>query len=339
MMSRPLTAELEPVTEASTPSPSERAATVALVRRYAGSATDAILDPATKIFTSPGIKGLIGYRVESGNAIIFGDPAAPSSDKQKLALAFDQFTKENGLTVIYIAASEEFAKWAIHRICSVMVEFGNELTIDPQDDPREKTGTRGSLVRRKVRHAQNEGVAVHEYTGNDKELEKSIEQVGEKWLKARKGPQIHISNVLLFMDREGKRWFYAKKGNKIIGVVVINRLEAYQGDLMNHLMITSDAPNGTPELLVVTALEALAHEDCHYVTFGTAPATRLGDIQGISPFSAGIARLIFKLARLIFRLDSHKFWEKFHPNSSRCFLLLSKGIGLNELRSIKGALK
>ena len=112
-------------------------------------------------------------------------------------------------------------------------------------------------MRRKERHAKKEGVVVHEYVGSDSQVEEAMQNVARKWLDARHGPQIYLSNIRLFEDCFGKRWFYAVKDSLVIGVLMLNQLEAKNGWLFNHLIVTKDAPGGTPESLVLQYLSTL----------------------------------------------------------------------------------
>lgn len=311
------------------------------VRKWAGSTTDAILDPLSRIFRYEGVDGLIGYRKENGCAVVYGEPACPSEQVGLLVGAFHEYCEREKLAVIYLIVSEKFARWLYESgHCKTLIEYGEELILDPRDDPRRKEGVRACLVRRKVRHAVGEGVNVKEYTSSDPRIEQGIVNVGESWLKGRKGPQIHFSHVRSFAHREGKRWFYAEKEGQIVGVVILSRLERHQGWLMNHLMFDPKAPGGVSELLVVTALEALSQEGCRYVTFGTVPADNLGEITGLGGFSRYVTRGIYTLANLIYHLSGKKkFWEKFDPESTRSFLSFKEPhIGIREIFALKKAL-
>ena len=316
----------------------ERQKIVNYVRKWGSETTDAVLDPSCLYFMTPGIEGLIGYRIEGKCAVAFGDPVASSDNKGPLALAFQQYCRSKGFETIYVVVSKEFAEWATNNICRVSLEFGEKLVLDPQNNPKNNTGTHGSLVRRKVRRTQKEGTVALEYTSDDPAIESAIERVGQEWLKKREGPQIHISHVRLFEDRAGKRWFYAQKDNKIVGIVLLNELQAKNGWLLNHLMITADAPKGTPELLVMTALEAIEKEGCHFVTFGPAPLENLQEMHGLDFVSAWLARMGFKLARRFFKFDGYKtFWGKFNPQSEQSFLLFSR-LNIGTIRSLLQAM-
>lgn len=320
---------------------SERELIIDLVRRWGNATSDAVLDPSSQIFFSPKRDGLIAYRLESDCAVVFGDPVCAPEEQCSLAKAFYHFCLEQNWKIIFIAASEQFAKWAREHICKVLLRFGDESVMDPHDDPRERTGTNASLVRRKSKQPIKEGATINEYlSGSDPSLEAAIEEVGDLWLKNRKGPQVHISHVHLFDNRVGKRWFYVTLRDEVVGVVVLNQLQAKQGWLLNHLMITPAAPNGTPELLVVTALETLAKEGCHYVTFGSVPARHLTEVDGFGIVYALMARLAFSIANRILNLEGRRtFWEKFHPQNKGTYLLFSHArVGLQELLALKRGL-
>lgn len=311
------------------------------VRKWGGSTTDAILDPSCQIFRVPAIDGLIGYRDINGCAVVFGDPLCPSDKIENLIDSFHEYCESINLKVIYLIISEPFAAWLVEKgFCKSRIEYGEELILNPHDDPRKRQGSHASLVRRKVRHAESENVIVKEYIPTNATIEKGIVQVGEKWLENRQGPQIHISNVRTFDNTYGKRWFYAEVQDQIVGVLTLNRLEKHDGYLLNHLMFTPDAPGGVPEILVITALNALVLENCNFVTFGSVPAASLGEIVGLGPFSKYFAVNIYLLANKMYQLDGKKkFWEKFAPSSDKMFLAFQNShIGLKELIALKNAL-
>lgn len=318
----------------------DREAVIEFVRRWGDCSSDAALDPECKIFTVPEAEGLVCYREGPGCVTVYGNPICPPEEMDKLTRAFNQHHQEKNTNIIYIAAAEKFVECAMRHGCRSYVEFGAEMFIDPFDDPREQHGDNASLVRRKVRHAIKEGMVVKEYLGEDEQIEQAIERVGIEWLRLRRGPQIHTSKVFLFANRKGKRWFYALQHGEIVGTLVLNELKAQQGWLINHVMFTSKAGHGCPEYLIVTALDTLRQEGCHFATFGTIPGKELGQIEGLGRHAGWLARKGYHFARKLFHLDGRvKFWEKYHPQSKPSFLIFRESrIGLQELRALSGAL-
>lgn len=323
-----------------TKSPQDRSYIVELMRRFGGFTADAVLDPSTRNFYLDDIAGFVGYRAQLGCIIVFGDPVCALSDREKLAKAFHQFAEEKGCKVVYLCASQDYANWAIENVCGSMVEYGEELIFNPPIDPRKNTGSYGSLVRRKTKQATREGVTIHEYIPHDEKIQNAIEEVKDTWLKSRRGPQIHISNPYLFTDCFGKRWFYAKQGERFIGVIALNRIDARNGWLLNHLMVIPEVPNGVPELLMATVLDTLEKEGCPFATVGSIAAHQLGEIRGLGKLSSSIARIVFNLASKLTHLEGlNTFWGKFQPKSRPSYLLFSRNkIGIRELLSLQRAL-
>ena len=72
------------------------------VRKWGDVSTDGLLDAKCQIFTDPHIEGLIGYRIEGGNAVVFGDPVCATDNKSRLAKAFQQFCRDQKIGVVYL---------------------------------------------------------------------------------------------------------------------------------------------------------------------------------------------------------------------------------------------
>ena len=310
------------------------------VHRWGCSVSEAVLDSHFHYFLTPNIEGFIGYRAESGNAVVIGDPICPIEDMPCLTRDFHCYCQEKKMNIIYMIASESFAKWLIQqRHCNVMVEIGEELIFDPQYDPRE--GPHGSKLRNTVNHAHHLGLTVNEYLSHDVNLEHAIQQAGIEWLQGRRGPQIHLTDLDFFDIRTGKRWFYVKNATHMMGIALISKIEARQGWLLKSLIAVPGAPRGTSELLMTKVLDTLRGEDCHFLTYGIVPAKDLGEITGLGKCSTWLLKNGYKMVKWIFKLDQRQiYWQKFHPRAERNYLLFSQPyIDFQGVRSIFKSLK
>jgi lysylphosphatidylglycerol synthetase-like protein (DUF2156 family) len=310
------------------------------VQRWGHPTSIALLDPSCEIFSTPDIEGIIGYRTQSNNAIVFGDPVCSLENIPKLTRAFHNYCKKIGTGIIYVASSERFVNWALPSICRSAIGFGDEIILNPLINPLSLKGKGPSLLRNKFNQSVREGITVREYKEPNISVEQSIEQVGIAWQKSRQGPQIYLHQINIFKDRSNKRWFYAEYQNGIIGVLMLNRIDAYNGWVINILMVQPEAPSYTSELLILSALDALRAEQCDYLSIGTTPAAQLGAINGLSAFSTWCARKTFNIAKRFFKLgDRQRYWKKFHPRTSPSYLLFSKPrIGISEILCIMRAL-
>ncbi|OJU82005.1 MAG: hypothetical protein BGO10_03930 [Chlamydia sp. 32-24] len=309
-----------------------------LVRRYGSSSSIALFDPRNELFQIANVKGVIGYRNEMGCAVVYGDPVCAPEDLPRLTYAFHEYCKLHNRKVVYVTATKKFSEWAMLNVCKGLIEFGEELISDPFHDPSE--GKEGRMLRKKMNHAMREGAVVKEYITPNLELEKKMEEAAQNWLKARQGPQIYLSQVQVFNPKVGKRWFYATHQNTIVGVLVLNELQANQGWLVNLLMATPEAPHGTSELLIMSAMQTLKNEGCHVLSFGAVPTDELGIIKGMGNLSSKIARNSFKAAMWFFSIKGRRvYWEKFHPVSDPSYILFcGNHVGLREIFGVMKAM-
>lgn len=310
------------------------------VHRWGGhTVIESLIDPTCSIFTIPHLEGFVGYRANRGCAVVFGDPVCAPADREHLVNAFHSFCEEDKKNVLYLVASKEFAYTMQETQGSALVPFGEELFLDPRQDPKNLSGKRGISLRGKLRHAQKNGLSVSEYLGAIPEIEQKIQDVASAWLQHRSGPQIYISPLRLFSERFGKRWFYVHQDGRLFGGLALNYL-SNGGWSLDRVMTVPDAPQGTSELLVVSVMETIAQEGCHFLTVGAINGDRLDYLSGFGKMTTFMTQKIYNGAIKFFNLQGkRKFWEKFYPQSTPAFLVFKKPhIGFYELSGLMRAL-
>lgn len=296
-----------------------------LIKRWGTSVSIALLDPACQFFQLPDVEGVIGYRLGKGCAVVLGDPVCEPSQIPKIATAFSNYCHDKNLQVVYTAISPAFQKWAVEKICRISMNIGHEVILNPQDKILQNS--QGRRLRSKMSQSIRAGVKIKEYTGNNSMIENLLTKAAHSWLNAKKGPQIYLANVRLFDNPNGKRWFYAELNGEVIGVLLLNRLEAREGWLFNLLFATDEAPNGTTELLASSVLEILESEGCTRVSAGVVMGDALGEVIGLGKFSQWIMKKGFRLARWYFDLNARRqYWTKFHPTYEESYVLFGEKI-------------
>jgi phosphatidylglycerol lysyltransferase len=71
-----------------------------------------------------------------------------------------------------------------------------------------------------------------------------------------------------------RRLFVAERGGQTVGFLIASPIPRRDGWLIEQIIRGRAAPNGTTELLLDTAVRALAAEGAGYVTLGLAPLSR-----------------------------------------------------------------
>ena len=303
----------------------ENATVAQQISRWGNAASIALLDPSCSIFSVPHLEGVIGYRVASQYAIVFGDPVCEKNNVEELTYLFHDYCERHKKKIIYIATSEQFAHWSLNHCCKAAIEVGSEVILNPLLDPMQKTGKKASLLRNKYNQAMRDGIVVKEYHHNDAYIEEEMQKIRAAWLNNRKGPQLCLLQIDIFSDRNHKRYFYAHHQGKIVGMAILNRIDAYKGWVLNILMALPDAPTVTSEFLIINMLSKLRSESCPFLSVGTLPATRLGKIEGLGPFSQWCTRGLYQTAKKIFKLeDRQRYWKKFYPESRPTYVIFSQ---------------
>ena len=292
------------------------------IRRWGNHASITLLERHCSFFSLAGIEGIIGYHTEPKCVIVFGDPLCAQEQLPALIQAFHKFCKKQGQRIIYLNASESFARWFCNQRKGAFISAGSELIIDPQRDVKQETGKHAWLLRNKYQKSIGLGISVHEYSGYDPELEKKIQHLSKEWLKNRKGVQAHLFPLDLFCNRTDKRWFYALYQNRVVGLLSINRLEAQQGWYINMLIYSPAAPSMTSEFTVLRALEILRAEKCSFFSLGLVPSACLDRMQGFNPLITWLCQNTFKIIQKIVPLNNkERFWHKFRPRKEPGFLV------------------
>jgi lysylphosphatidylglycerol synthetase-like protein (DUF2156 family) len=311
-----------------------------LVVEYGGALAHGLLEPDCRAFRSDGVEGVVGYRQSWRCAVVLGDPVCPPSEQPVLAARFRDFCAACGRDTVYAGASESLAAVERERgACAV--EFGRTLTFDPRRDSQ--AGARGHELRKKVKHARRDGVVVEEYrpeASRDAARERAIVQTAGAWLAARHGIQTYVSHLHLFDPfLHGRRWFFARVGSRVVGVLVLVRMESHDGYLIQHLLAAPAAPVGVTELLVVECFDALAAEECVYATFGPAPAEALGAIDNLGRGSAAFTRRVYAMLYRRCRLGQRvQFQRKFQPASAEPVFLVFEPARVR-LRHVLGVIR
>ena len=309
-----------------------------LVKKFGTTASISCFDAAYLFFFQDGIEGCIGYRIENRCAIVMGDPLCDEKQIFELTKAFIKHCKNKGMPVIFISASKNFTQLVTPLLCASALSVADDLIFDPKQDP--KKGSKGRLLRGKVSQAKRFGVRAEEYVGYCPKKEEEMDMVAREWLSNRQGPQIFLAPIDLFCRRNGRRYIYACLNGVIIGVCLLQQLDSKKGWLLQWLLTSPQAPNGTSELLVDSAITILREESCRVLYFGACQKKEIGMISGLGPLSTLIAKIGYKTAKKLLPLEGRRaFWKKFNPEAEDLFLIFEKKtISFKEINAIMKAL-
>jgi phosphatidylglycerol lysyltransferase len=104
---------------------------------------------------------------------------------------------------------------------------------------------------------------------------RDLHDILKKWLSTRGLPPLHFLVEPDTLDRLiDRRIFAASTGASTVAFAVLSPIPARNGWLVEQFPRLHEAPNGTIELLLASAVRAIAESGATYVTLGLAPLAR-----------------------------------------------------------------
>jgi phosphatidylglycerol lysyltransferase len=173
-------------------------------------------------------------------------------------------------------------------------------------------------LRSQLRRAEHKGVRARECASAElakgSALRAAIEGLIAGWLRGRHLPPLQfVAAVDPFALLPERRVFVAELGERLVGAIFSIPIGSRGAWLLDHVVRDRNAPNGTAELLVHTALSALGRD-------GFASAT-----LGLCPLSGRVPRPLFwvlRLSRGLFDFRGlHAFKSKLKPQRWQRVLL------------------
>jgi lysylphosphatidylglycerol synthetase-like protein (DUF2156 family) len=278
------------------------------VRQFGGALSHALLDPSCRGFETDGVEGVVAFDVVGKCAVVFGDPICANAQREALEAAFEAYCREHGWSTIVVATTTPNGH---HRAASVT--FGDLLFADPRHDP--ESGHAGRHLRQNLARTRRGGVVVSEYVGErDEDLEARAQAACDAWRTAG-GTAMFITTPRLFTERLGRRWFVARRGDEVVGLLSLLRAGGVGGHLVNLVFAAPGAPSHTADLLVASAMRVIRAEGAESICFGIGPrpATEL-ELDGLRRASVSLAKHVYRIGdRLVHFHSKTTFWEKFGP--------------------------
>ena len=221
------------------------------------------------------------------------------------------------------------------------VLLGAQPVWDPHHWP-EALAKRRSL-RAQLNRARNKDVTVAEWPPIEAENDARLRQVLAQWLETRRLPPLHFMvepETLSHLD--DRRVFVAERESRVVAFTVLSRIPERNGWLVEQIVRGNSASNGTAELLLDTAMRAIAASGSTYATLGLSPLSqRAGLTQPKQPLWLGLVlRLVRRGGRRFYNfggLDAFK--AKFNPESWEPIYAIAEGASFppRALYAIAGA--
>jgi phosphatidylglycerol lysyltransferase len=274
--------------------------------------------PGARLWSCPQIEGAIAYNEFGKVWLAPGDPLASPEKTTELTRRFIKAARDQGRFVAFMPATERFARQA-ERVGLRALKVGAAPYFDLSTwGPR---GDRAKKARAGVNQARRAGVRVTKVDRIDLALKQETAFLCQSWLKTRRGGMKFgwLFAVDLFQHAERKKFFTARDANgNLVGFLAASPIPMRDGWYLEDVLRLPDAPNGTADILVVEALNALKRDGARIATLGTSPLAREGEIDIRVGNNALVVNAVHGVARCFGGLYNfeglRRFKAKFAPS-------------------------
>ncbi|HEY2374582.1 MAG TPA: DUF2156 domain-containing protein [Gemmatimonadaceae bacterium] len=235
-----------------------------------------IVNPGMSLWFSAMGDAVVGYVERRRTRVVAGSPVCA---KHRLADVISEFEREcaqGRRRVCYFGAEARLEELLRSHHRHAMVLLGAQPSWNPAHWPGIVASK--SSLRAQVNRSRNKGIVVEPMSADEATGHPSLIRVLTEWLATRGLPPMHFlvepDTLTRLFDR---RIFVARsRSSEIVAFLVASPAPARGGWLVEQFVRGRHAPNGTVELLLDSAMRALAGEGYDYVTLGLAPLSRHG---------------------------------------------------------------
>lgn len=275
-----------------------------------------ILNPGFTRWFAPSGDAVVGYVRHRRYRIVGGTPVCAEARLPAVAAAFEADAAREGMRVCYFCAGARMDAIFRADCAHASVLLGAQPVWSPRAWP-EMIGGHASL-RAQLHRAKNKGVIVSEWPVDRAHEHPALRRCLSEWLLTRGLPPLHFlietDTLARLFDR---RCFVAEREGQVIGFLVASPVPQRNGWLVEQLVRGQAAVNGTAELLLDGAMQAMIALGSDYVTLGLAPLSRrTGGREDRSPiWLKGVLAWMRAHGRRFYNFEGlEAFKAKFRPD-------------------------
>lgn len=248
-----------------------------LVLRYGWNSTSyQTLNAGMSHWFSGDFEAMAAFVTRFGIRVCAGPPVCSEADLPRVAEQFTADTRQHNERVCFFAVED--------RLCNVLQDkrrlFRLQIGSQPVWDPTtwHSICMSHKSIRMQLHRAHNKGVVVTEQGVAPPPQIGQLVECLQDWQSRRTLPPLKFLTesvpLELLTDR---RLFTAVLNGRVVGYLAAAPVPLRNGWLIEQIVRSHHAPNGTAELLVNAAMNAFADEGAQYATLGLAPLSLVAD--------------------------------------------------------------
>lgn len=258
---------------------------------------------------------VVGYVPYRRVWVVAGAPVCDEARLEEVIAEFEIAATRRGRRVCYFGAAGRVKTVLDGNSAYSSVVLGAQPVWHPADWASFIDGQ--ASLRAQLNRARNKGITVSEWPPEKVRRHPQLNRLLHEWLQTRGLPPLHFLVEPRTLDAPGDRRLWVAENKHSVPVAFLNMapVPTRQGWLTEQFVRGWQAPNGTIELLMDTAIRTLAEGGAQYVTMGLVPLSNQGAPPEENPLWL---RLLLKWVRAhgrrFYNFDGlEKFKAKFRP--------------------------
>ncbi len=254
-----------------------------LVLRYGWNSTAyQTLNARMSHWFSADLEAMTAFVTRFGINVCAGPPVCSEADLPKVTEQFTAYTRQHRQRVCFFAVEERLCNILEHTRKLHRMQIGSQPVWDPSDWA-EVCKTHKS-IRMQLHRAYNKGVRVEEQGVAPPPQVDQLVQCLQDWQSRRSLPPLQFLTEAVPLELlTDRRLFTALQHDRVVGYLAAAPIPLRNGWLIEQIVRSHHAPNGTAELLVNAAMTTFAEEGAEYATLGLAPLSLVAEGRSNSP--------------------------------------------------------
>ncbi len=212
--------------------------------------------------------------VDTGRAwVAAGAPIAAKYRLRGVALAFVQEAKRQGRRASFFGTESRWSE--VIGFKSIAVGMQPHLLVDDWLIQMEHC----RKLKAPIRRARAEGLRISHYypssgDSSSEHIRREVESLTRRWLASKALPPLgFLAELEPFLFAEERRYFVARVAHRMVGFAVMTPIYEDRRWMIEHLVRAPDAPLGTIESLIESAMHEARRSGSDVVTLGLTPLT------------------------------------------------------------------
>ncbi|MEA2552916.1 MAG: hypothetical protein QOJ65_1092 [Fimbriimonadaceae bacterium] len=272
-----------------------------------------VLNPGIERWFSQRGDAIVGYVTAKGRRVVAG---APICSRERLDEVLVEWEKAAPLRPCYFGAEERLYSALREDPAYSKVVLGAQPVWTTESWIVQIQGN--ASLRYQIQRALHKDVRVSEWPAERVRNNSNLRAVLGEWLHTRGLPPMHFLVEPETLDWLGdRRLFVAEQRGQAVGFVTMSPVPMRKGWLTEQFVRGQGAPNGTIELMLDTAIRAVAAQGGQMVTMGIVPLSQRASVDGVQNpgWLRGVTAWMRAHGRRFYNFDGlDTFKSKFHPD-------------------------